>query len=80
MQGHFIATEQRREDTALWVSYLLSASTGTAVTPEQLLGTEEDALAAKVEEGNAKIEALQERMKQLPVVQYEVAGAYDAEA
>lgn len=62
LQGHYLAAEEERARRAEWMSYLLSAQTGTVVTKEQLLGTEEEVLAAKEAEGNAAVEQLLARM------------------
>ena len=45
------------------MSYLLSAQTGTVVTPAQLLGTEVEVNAGKLSEAERGMAALEEKMR-----------------
>ena len=77
MQGIFLREERRMEQSALWVSYLLTAQTGEQITPDMLLLPAEEVQAAKEAEAEAKITALQERVKNATQQSLTYEGVYE---
>ena len=58
-------TSPARATTALeWISYLLSAQTGTVVTPAQLLGTTDEEAAAKKAANERSLEVLEKKRRE----------------
>ncbi len=55
--------QARREETAHWVSLLLSAQCGEEVTADQLLGREKETKVARMQEAQQEVKKLLRKMK-----------------